>query len=39
MNVRGSNTEPLLRLNVEGRGNPALVAAKVAEISLLIAEM
>lgn len=24
-NLRGSNTEPVIRLNVEGRGNPALV--------------
>lgn len=35
-NLRGSNTEPLLRLNVESRGNAALVAAKVAEIEQLI---
>lgn len=31
-NLRASNTEPLLRLNVESRGDPALVAARVAEI-------
>lgn len=31
-NLRGSNTEPLLRLNVESRGDAALVAAKVMEI-------
>jgi phosphomannomutase len=37
LNLRASNTEPLLRLNVESRGNPALVAAKVAELSALIA--
>ena len=36
-NLRGSNTEPLLRLNVESRGNAALVAQKVAEIEQLIA--
>lgn len=36
-NLRSSNTEPLLRLNVEARGNPDLVAEKVAEISALIA--
>jgi len=36
MNLRASNTEPLLRLNVETRGDPDLVAAKVSEISALI---
>lgn len=36
-NLRSSNTEPLLRLNVEARGDVALVEAKVAEISALIA--
>jgi phosphomannomutase len=35
-NLRASNTEPLLRLNVEARGNADLVAAKLAEISALI---
>lgn len=35
-NLRSSNTEPLLRLNVESRGDAALVAAKVAELSALI---
>jgi phosphomannomutase len=35
-NLRGSNTETLLRLNVETRGNAQLVADKVAEISSLI---
>ena len=35
-NLRGSNTEKLLRLNVETRGDVALVAAKVDEISTLI---
>ncbi len=35
-NLRASNTEPLLRLNVESRGLPDLVAAKVVEISALI---
>jgi phosphomannomutase/phosphoglucomutase len=34
--LRGSNTEPLLRLNVESRGNSALVDCRVAEISGLI---
>lgn len=32
-NLRTSNTEPLLRLNVESRGDKELVVAKVAEIS------
>ena len=36
-NLRASNTEPLLRLNVETRGNAALVTRKVEEISALIA--
>lgn len=36
-NLRSSNTEPLLRLNVESRGDAALVAEKVAELSALIA--
>ncbi|PKO52493.1 MAG: phosphomannomutase CpsG [Betaproteobacteria bacterium HGW-Betaproteobacteria-20] len=35
-NLRGSNTEPLLRLNVESRANKALVQQKVDEISDLI---
>jgi phosphomannomutase / phosphoglucomutase len=34
--LRGSNTEPLLRLNVESRGDEALVAERVAEIARLI---
>ena len=34
--LRGSNTEPLLRLNVESRGSEALVAQRVAEIERLI---
>jgi len=34
--LRGSNTEPLLRLNVESRGDEALVAQRVAEIERLI---
>ncbi|WP_127470177.1 phosphomannomutase [Thiomicrorhabdus aquaedulcis] len=36
MNIRSSNTEPLLRLNIEARGNPELVWQKVAEIEDLI---
>ena len=36
-NLRSSNTEPLLRLNVESRGRPDLVAQGVAALSALIA--
>jgi phosphomannomutase len=35
-NLRSSNTEPLVRLNVESRGDAALVAAKLAEISAIL---
>jgi len=35
-NLRASNTEPLLRLNVESRGDSALVAGRLAEIAALI---
>jgi len=35
-NLRGSNTEPLVRLNVEARGSEALVADKTAEVLRLI---
>ncbi len=35
-NLRSSNTEPLLRLNVEAKGDAALVALKVAELSAVI---
>ena len=35
-NLRSSNTEPLLRLNVETRGNQTLLNAKVDEIKRLI---
>ncbi|MBP7127597.1 phosphomannomutase [Myxococcota bacterium] len=31
-NLRGSNTEPLLRLNVETRGDPDLLQRKTAEV-------
>ena len=31
-NLRGSNTEPVLRLNVESNGNPALMAEKTDEL-------
>ena len=36
-NLRASNTEPLLRLNVETRGDRALLESKVAELTSLIA--
>lgn len=35
-NLRMSNTEPVVRLNVESRGNPALVEAKTAEVLALL---
>ncbi|MEK6805714.1 MAG: phosphomannomutase [Pseudomonadota bacterium] len=35
-NLRGSNTEPLIRLNVESRGDPALLKARTAELLSLI---
>ncbi len=35
-NLRGSNTEPLVRLNVESRGNDALMRDKTAELLRLI---
>jgi phosphomannomutase len=35
-NLRASNTEPLLRLNVEARGDPGLVTAGVARLRGLI---
>ncbi|MEP3347687.1 MAG: phosphomannomutase [Litoreibacter sp.] len=38
VNLRQSNTEPVLRLNVEARGDRALLAEKVAEISALITQ-
>ena len=34
--LRGSNTEPLLRLNVESRGGEALVNEQVSRIAALI---
>jgi phosphomannomutase len=36
-NLRASNTEPLLRLNVEARGDPALMRRKTDELCALIA--
>jgi len=38
LNLRQSNTEPLLRLNVETRGNRPLLAKKTAELLALIRE-
>ena len=35
-NLRMSNTEPVVRLNVESRGDPSLMAAKTAELLDLI---
>ena len=35
-NLRSSNTEPVVRLNVESRANPALMQAKTAEILQLL---
>ncbi len=35
-NLRSSNTEPLLRLNVETRGNEALLREKTAELTALL---
>jgi len=37
-NLRASNTEPLLRLNVESRGDESLMREKTAELSKLIKE-
>jgi phosphomannomutase len=35
-NLRASNTEPLVRLNVESRGNPALMASKTDALLALL---
>ena len=35
-NLRKSNTEPVVRLNVESRGNPELMREKTAEILTLL---
>ncbi|GAB6141045.1 colanic acid biosynthesis phosphomannomutase CpsG [Methylosoma difficile] len=37
-NLRCSNTEPLVRLNVESRGDEALMQAKTAELLALLAD-
>ncbi|MDX5350832.1 MAG: phosphomannomutase, partial [Paracoccaceae bacterium] len=36
LNLRASNTEPLLRLNVEARGDAALMAEGVARVRSVI---
>ena len=36
LNLRSSNTEPVVRLNIEARSKPALVTEKVAEIEALL---
>lgn len=36
LNLRASNTEPLLRLNVEARANPDLVATRVDQVRALL---
>ena len=36
LNLRASNTEPLLRLNVESRGNQQTVEKRTADIETLI---
>jgi len=35
-NLRSSNTEPLLRLNVEARGDAGLMQQKTAELAAMI---
>ena len=39
MNLRGSNTEPLIRLNVESRGDAALLHDKTAEVLALLGRL
>jgi phosphomannomutase len=38
-NLRSSNTEPLIRLNVEARGSHSLMQAKTAELLALLAQL
>ena len=38
MNLRSSNTEPLVRLNIESRGNADLLPQKLALISKVLQE-
>jgi phosphomannomutase len=37
LNLRSSNTEPLIRLNVESRGSSDLMQSKTAEVLELLA--
>jgi phosphomannomutase len=39
LNLRASNTEPLIRLNVESRGSTPLMQAKTAEVLRLLASL
>lgn len=39
LNLRASNTEPLLRLNIETRGEPGLLAARYGELTAMIADL
>jgi phosphomannomutase len=39
MNLRASNTEPLLRLNLEARNDASLLSEKLAEVKKIIAEI
>jgi len=39
LNLRASNTEPLIRLNVESRGSESLMQAKTAEVLGLLASV
>jgi phosphomannomutase/phosphomannomutase/phosphoglucomutase len=39
LNLRGSNTEPLVRLNVEARGSEALMREQTAEVLRLMASL
>lgn len=36
MNLRSSNTEPVVRLNIESRGQPELVSQKVEQVETLL---
>ena len=38
LNIRASNTEPVLRLNVEAKGDPLLVRRQVEKVEEIIAE-
>ena len=39
MNVRSSNTEPLIRLNIESKGNADLVNEKGSVVEQIIREV